>query len=215
MANPLRAEWFKGLRLVTPDGRTLKPKGSASAEGSGLPVSLPAGSFDSGRIDLLTLFPTLAREVGPYEIRWSDGQLRAPSRAIRVLLPYDETKRYVAEVETDRGSMLLELRPDLSPIAVKTFVEEYEVKHPRRLADVGVVADHFEHVIRLVGIDHVGLGSDFDGGFDHTQGVEGIPTAAELPVLADALRKRRYTEESIRGILGDNLRRFIQSLLPD
>jgi membrane dipeptidase len=74
---------------------------------------------------------------------------------------------------------------------------------------------HIQHIGRLIGFERVCLGTDFDGGFDHTSGVEGIPTAAELPRLADELRKRRYTEETIRGILGDNLRRFIQSLLPD
>lgn len=74
---------------------------------------------------------------------------------------------------------------------------------------------HIYHLGRVIGLDRVCIGSDFDGGFDHTRGVEGIPTAAELPVLADALRERRYTEESIRNILGDNLRRFLRSLLPD
>lgn len=83
------------------------------------------------------------------------------------------------------------------------------------MAPIEGLCRHIYHLGRVIGLDRVCIGSDFDGGFDHTSGVEGIPTAAELPVLADALRQRRYSEESIRGILGDNLRRFLRSLLPD
>jgi membrane dipeptidase len=104
---------------------------------------------------------------------------------------------------------------DLGGIVGLVFYAPFIVKDASGTAPMEGLCRHIYHLGRVIGLDRVCIGSDLDGGFDHTRGVEGIPTAAELPVLADELRKRRYSEESIRGILGDNLRRFIQSLLPD
>lgn len=82
-------------------------------------------------------------------------------------------------------------------------------------SSIEMVCRHLTHIGRLIGFERVCLGTDLDGGFDHTRGVEGIPTCAELPVLADALRERRFTDDTIAGILGDNLRRFVRDLLPE
>lgn len=82
-------------------------------------------------------------------------------------------------------------------------------------APMEMLCRHVTHIGRIVGYERVCLGTDLDGGFDHTQGVEGIPTCAELPRLADELRKRRFSDDTIVGILGENLRRFVRGLLPD
>lgn len=81
-------------------------------------------------------------------------------------------------------------------------------------APMEMLCRHLTHLGRTIGFERVCLGTDFDGGFDHTQGVEGLPTCAELPRLADELRSRRFTDDTIGGILGGNLVRFIRSLLP-
>jgi membrane dipeptidase len=65
--------------------------------------------------------------------------------------------------------------------------------------------DHIDHIAKVAGIDHVGLGSDFDGVSGATP--EGIDSAADLPKITQALLDRGYSASDIRKILGGNLLR--------
>lgn len=69
---------------------------------------------------------------------------------------------------------------------------------PSRIARV---LDHIEHVIRIAGPDHVGLGSDFDGGGT------ALRDATELPLITQGLLDRGHPESAIRAVLGENLLR--------
>jgi membrane dipeptidase len=64
--------------------------------------------------------------------------------------------------------------------------------------------DHFDHIIRVAGIDHVGIGTDFDG---ISALPEGIDSAADLPKITAALLARGYSAEDLRKVLGGNLMR--------
>jgi membrane dipeptidase len=68
---------------------------------------------------------------------------------------------------------------------------------------------HIEHVVKLVGPDHVGLGSDFDGVPDVPQGME---DCTKLPSITYELLKRGYSEEDITKILGGNLLRVFEAV---
>jgi membrane dipeptidase len=70
------------------------------------------------------------------------------------------------------------------------------------LAPLSSLIDHFDHVAKVAGIDHVGIGTDFDGFAILPQG---IATAADLPKITAALADRGYTAEQLRKILGANL----------
>jgi membrane dipeptidase len=71
------------------------------------------------------------------------------------------------------------------------------------------VADHVDHLVKVAGIDHVGLGSDFDG---ITRWPEGLDDVSSFPRLTDELLRRGYSEEDIHKILGRNvLRAFRQA----
>ena len=65
------------------------------------------------------------------------------------------------------------------------------------------VMDHLEHAIQVMGIDHVGLGTDFDG----DGGVRGLADASELMLFTKQLLRRRYSEEDIQKIWGGNFLR--------
>lgn len=65
--------------------------------------------------------------------------------------------------------------------------------------------DHIDHIAKVAGIDHVGLGSDFDGVSGATP--EGIDSAADLPKITQALLDRGYSADDIRKILGGNILR--------
>ncbi|MCP3100584.1 dipeptidase [Myxococcus sp. K15C18031901] len=69
------------------------------------------------------------------------------------------------------------------------------------------LVDHIDHVARVAGVDHVGLGSDFDG-INSTP--EGIDSVADLPRITEALLARGYTREQLHKILGGNLLRVFR-----
>jgi membrane dipeptidase len=80
----------------------------------------------------------------------------------------------------------------------------YYEQDPKVETSVSDVADHIEHVIELVGVDHVGIGSDFDGIFSGPTGLEDVST---YPNLIEELLRRGLSEQDIRKICGENLLR--------
>jgi len=68
------------------------------------------------------------------------------------------------------------------------------------------IVDHIDHAVKLVGADHVGLGSDFDG----ATMPEGMEDCSQLPKITEALLRKGYSEEDIRKILGGNTLRIME-----
>lgn len=89
--------------------------------------------------------------------------------------------------------------------ARREFIETYAVEHPYPFATVGTVLDHIDRVVSLVGIDNVGLGSDFDGVGDTLP--IGLKDVGDFPNLVAGLLGRGYDEDAITRILGLNLLR--------
>jgi len=71
------------------------------------------------------------------------------------------------------------------------------------------VVDHIDHIVKLVGVNHVGVGSDFDG-IQATPA--GLSSVAELPNLTAELLRRGYTEEDVTKILGGNILRVMEEV---
>jgi len=85
--------------------------------------------------------------------------------------------------------------------------KEWAAKIPRPPFEA--IINHIDHVAKVAGVDHTGLGSDFDG----TPSMpEGLDSAADLPKITDALLKRGYKAEQIRKILGGNLMRVFKEV---
>ena len=87
----------------------------------------------------------------------------------------------------------------------KQYVEEYRHERPLPFPTVAKVADHIDHVVALVGADHVGFGSDFDGAGDTFP--PGLKDVAQYPNLIAVLMRRGYGDEDLRKICGGNLLR--------
>jgi membrane dipeptidase len=85
------------------------------------------------------------------------------------------------------------------------YRERFGAEHPLEHASVTTVADHIDHVVGLVGIDHVGLGSDFDGVGDSLP--DGLRDVSEYPNLLAELLERGYDEAQIEKICSGNLLR--------
>ena len=97
--------------------------------------------------------------------------------------------------------------PDIGYADLATeFLPQYEAEHgPYPFASLDDVLDHFDHIVALAGIDHVGIGSDFDGVGDSLP--TGLKDVSSYPNLIEGLLGRGYSEEDIRKILGENLLR--------
>jgi len=88
----------------------------------------------------------------------------------------------------------------------QSFQEQYDRKHgPYPYSSLENVLDHFDHVVSLVGIEHVGIGSDYDGVGDSLP--VGLKDVSSYPNLIEGFLKRGYNEDDIRKILGENLLR--------
>lgn len=92
-----------------------------------------------------------------------------------------------------------------------SHAETYAEAHgPLPFASLDDVLDHFDHVVRLVGIEHVGIGSDFDGVGDSLP--TGLKDVSDYPNLVQGLLERGYHDGEIRKILGENLLRVWQAV---
>jgi membrane dipeptidase len=91
-------------------------------------------------------------------------------------------------------------------------VREREYAVRLSMPTVARVVDHIDHIVRLVGINHVGIGSDFDG-------IQATPSdltsVADLPNLTAELMRRGYTEEDVLKILGGNVLRVMEAVERD
>jgi len=86
---------------------------------------------------------------------------------------------------------------------VEAFKAEYKIKHPYPFATLSDVLDHYDHVVKLVGIDYVGIGSDYDGVGDSLP--NNLKDVASYPNLIEGLLKRGYSEQDIAKILSGNV----------
>ncbi|MFT4738677.1 MAG: membrane dipeptidase [Cyclobacteriaceae bacterium] len=91
----------------------------------------------------------------------------------------------------------LERRDSAYQAYAKAYAEEIDA-----YADINIVADHIDHVVSLVGVDHVGLGSDYDGVGDSLP--KGLKDVSTYPNLIEELLKRGYSEEDIAKICYKN-----------
>jgi len=84
-------------------------------------------------------------------------------------------------------------------------------KHPRKsMASLDDVVAHIDHVVKVAGIDHVGIGSDFDGISDAPRGLE---DESKMPALTAALLQHGYSESDIKKIMGQNTLRVMREVI--
>ena len=119
----------------------------------------------------------------------------------------EKIKQRDAEVEAFKKA---HPHPDGSPVGYNEIVameKKWAAQFPR--PPLKSLIDHIDHIAKVAGIDHVGLGSDFDG---VTSLPEGIDSAADLPKITQALLQRGYTREQIHKILGGNFLRVMREV---
>lgn len=95
-----------------------------------------------------------------------------------------------------------------NPEAVKPALAAWEKANPMPPATIAQVADHIDHIVRRAGIDHVGLGGDFDG-MDKV--VEGMEDVSKYPALFTELARRGYAQADLEKIASRNMMRVLKA----
>jgi len=115
----------------------------------------------------------------------------------------ERSDAFTARHKTEMDS-LIKINPEPYFMQVYLF-EKYpeEVKSLR--PPLSLLIDHLDYIVKLAGVDHVGLGSDFDGVNSLPAGLEGVE---DFPKITEELVKRGYSKKDIRKILGGNLLRM-------
>ena len=121
---------------------------------------------------------------------------------------------YVNPVDAMRSAEKIAIRAGLNAKykddedRVDGEIKKWEISNPRsKQCTVHDVLDHIEHVIKVAGIDHVGIGSDFDGVPALPQQLEDVST---YPVITQGLLDRGYKAAEIRKLLGENVMRVFR-----
>ena len=94
-----------------------------------------------------------------------------------------------------------------APDVVKAELAKWDAANPMPKTDIGVVADHIVHIRKVAGVDHVGIGSDFDGVPFLPEGLEGVQT---YPALFVELARRGWSDADLAKLAGGNLLRALR-----
>jgi membrane dipeptidase len=98
--------------------------------------------------------------------------------------------------------------PDASPEGVREVRRAWLAANPPPATTIGQVADHIDHLAKTAGVEHVGIGSDFDGGEPLPTGLEDV---SGFPNLIAELLRRGYSDDEVRGIAGGNILRVMRA----
>lgn len=114
-----------------------------------------------------------------------------------------EIQKQSDQHRAELGRILQEQGLDWDDKEADPVIRDYERKNPSLYSDVETVADHIEHVVMIAGIDHVGLGSDFDGVGDSLP--TGLKDVSDYPNLLAVLLRRGFSDSDIAKICHQNI----------
>jgi membrane dipeptidase len=144
----------------------------------------------------------LAKHGGVIQINYYVGFLSQEFRDIEKAHP-DLEKQVEAEIKKRCGD-----DEACSSIVGDQIVHEYMQSGKLPRVDWTKIIEHIDHAVKVAGIDHVGLGSDFDG----ASMPFGMEDASHLPQITEALLQKGYSDSDIRKILGENTLRLLHDV---
>ncbi len=116
---------------------------------------------------------------------------------------YDNRNKAFLEKHTYEADSLLKLNPE--PYFMQVYLyEKYPQEVKAMRPALSLLIDHLDYIVRLIGVDHVGIGSDFDGVNSLPQQLDDVTT---YPLITKALLERGYARKDIKKILGGNFLR--------
>jgi membrane dipeptidase len=111
------------------------------------------------------------------------------------------------EAEEGRQRDAARQRAGADTAAARKALDDWRAAHPKPRATLAQVADHVEHVRKVAGVDHVGIGSDFDGVSDLPVGLEDV---SAYPALFAELARRGWTDAELKKLAGENVLRALR-----
>ena len=145
------------------------------------------------------MIKALAAKGGVIQINYHVGFLSQEFRSAEKANPELE-KSIVAEVQKRCGD-----KEGCQMIETDKIVREYVAQGKLPRVEYTKIIEHIDHAVKVAGIDHVGLGSDFDG----ASMPFGMEDASKLPQITEALLRKGYSEGDIKKILGENTLRVM------
>jgi membrane dipeptidase len=91
----------------------------------------------------------------------------------------------------------------------KKAMATWRATHPIIPGDANIVVEHIDHIAKVAGVDHVGIGSDFDGISTLPDGLEDV---SKYPILTELLLRKGYSETDIQKILSGNMMRVMKAM---
>jgi membrane dipeptidase len=143
----------------------------------------------------------LAKNGGVLQMCILSGYLKAPR-------PNPEREKALKELEAKYGA-IRDIKDEAQRSKAMQERQALMQKYPQDRATVKDIVDHIDHVVRVVGIDYVGIGTDFDGG----GGVIGCDDVSEMFHITMELLRRGYSEKEIQKIWGGNIMRVMQKVI--
>lgn len=95
------------------------------------------------------------------------------------------------------------------PVTLSAAMDEWYRSRLSSRGTVATIADHIDHIVAVAGVDHVGIGSDFDGVPMLPEGMEDV---SKLPALTAELVDRGYSAADVVKILGENVLRVLEEV---
>ena len=204
--------WALGLRLISPAwagtrycGGTGDPGPLSAAGHELLDVMADLGFIlDLSHMDEASLLESLDRYTG---------NLLASHSNAKALLPNSSSNRHLSD-RAIRG--IIERDGVIGIVPFNVFLQDgWRLSDGREQISLLHVVAQIDHVCQIAGdAEHVGIGSDFDGGFGWESVPKEIDTVADLQKLAPLLSERGYTDVHIANILGQNFIRHLEKSLP-
>lgn len=124
----------------------------------------------------------------------------------------EQTQERETALEKLKEETFALLQGELSQDEQKKVMEKMhkiDEKYPKNRPTLADAIDHLDHMVEVMGMEHVGIGSDFDGG----GGLVGIDDVSEMPNITKELLARGYTEDEIRQLWGGNLMRVFNEVI--
>jgi membrane dipeptidase len=128
------------------------------------------------------------------------------SAYLKTMEPNPEMETKLNELRVKYGdydTISSEVRKSQMRDEFRSIRKKYE-----KLATVSDIVDHIDHVVQVIGIDYVGIGTDFDGG----GGVDGCKNAAEVKNITIELLRRGYSKKEIEKIWSGNIMRVLRQV---
>lgn len=211
---PQEAElWFeRGLRVIAPAWDDTRYAAGAWREGSGRGFTRAGFQLMDIMADLgFALDVTHLNEQSVFEaLDHYGGQLLASHSNARHFVPME---RHLSDTQIRR---LAEREAVIGVVLYNRFITpSYYEGLPKSQVPLAQLIDHIDHMCQLVGkANHVGIGSDFDGGFGADKVPAGINSTLDLPNIATALQERGYNPTDITNIMGQNWLTLLRHTLP-